>query len=589
MSENKTISTITTVLVVIILLSSVASFVNINNLTSKTKDLDSKIEELSAINTELTSAVSSLSDSVANLADTIGATSEDITDIKDRLSELEKEEKPKEVTLVIGLNRDVPSVDPGYLMSDALGQIDQMVHLPLVLLRESSDGEPYYEPGLAKSFEQVDDTTWLIHLREGVKWSDGSDFSAKDVIFTFTREPFPGDLAWWTESVIESMTEVDENTVKLVTPTPVPRVFKWFYHGNVLSVKAAEDSDQLHGAPIVGVENLPGTGPFMYSSLEPGIGLELLPNPYYFGDSPDFTQVKVTVILDDIARVNALQTGLIDVTYPIPGELIEQLEGADIRVYTKPGSRVGYLNFNHLKEPFSDETLRKAVAYALDYDTIIEQLYGSAYERSYSPVAPGALGYKAFPIYDYNPSKAKELLSDAGVPNGFTCKFYIPSTGSVVKNRELAEAIAGYLDQVGIRAQIEMVEWSTYIVSLIDDTQAVKDGTLDYPDWDLCFWGWSTDTFEAADDLNSIFGVGSYNFWGYSNPDVENYITIAIGDAPEAEKVAASEAALEIMMEECATVPLYVNPFTTGLTPDWKGLVIAPNGYNVFTEIETVP
>ncbi|GAF86655.1 unnamed protein product, partial [marine sediment metagenome] len=231
--------------------------------------------------------------------------------------------------------------------------------------------------------------------------------------------------------------------------------------------------------------------------------------------------------------------------------------------------------------PCDDVRVRKAMAYAINYDELISTILGKSGIRMYSPTPP-VLGYEEVRIYDYNPQKARDLLTAAGYPDGITIKLpHWPAATAAAD--EIILAIQSYFRDVGIILDIDIVERATWKAGRIGIRHDwLADTTTEFL-YHCYIWGWSSDTMFVGDDMFSTCrgeAASNYNF--YSNEDVDELIYFSVSQAPIEERISAIEEAQRIMMEDCALIPLYCSPGFSASTAKYTGHMILPNGYQYF-------
>jgi peptide/nickel transport system substrate-binding protein len=521
----------------------------------------------------------------------LGEYGESIAAIEKRLKALEEAVPPtpspeEKVVLRIGINKNFAAPDPPFWYTDLLNGLGQLVTEPLFLSWWEND-EPSLKPLLVESYEITDELTWVFHLKKGIKFSDGSELTAKDVWWSLwgRQDPRPGNFLWSIDPRIESMEIVDTYTIKMVTKSPMADLTIWLSHGwtNIMSYEAVKRSGQENVVPIQGVENVLGTGPYMWEEIEPNLYAKMTLNPYWRGDRPQITNIEFYYLPDDEARVAALESGSVDFITPLPIVAIDMLEKKGFTIWEAPGHGLQMLSINNLFPPCDDIRVRQAMAYAINYDELLSTILGRAAERIYSP-APPVLGYKEVRIYDYNPEKARQLLSDAGYPDGITIKYpHYPA--ATAQADEIIAAIQGYFRDAGINLQVDIVERATWQdVRIGIRHQWLEDKSTEFL-YHCYIWGWSSDTMFVGDDLFSTCrgeAASNYNF--YSNPEVDELIEFAVSQAPLEERIKACEEAQQIYMEDCVLIPLYSTPHISVSTSAYTGHIILPNGYECFLE-----
>ena len=324
------------------------------------------------------------------------------------------------------------------------------------------DTQGHLIPALAESWKRLNPTTWQFALRRGVKFHNGDDFNADSVKFTLDRAINPETKATIISelSTIAGTEVVDPYTVNVITKSPdflMPaRLGELF--GLMLSPKHTN---------AVGKEGIAikpnGTGPFKLVAWTKNEQLVLEANEGYWRGAPKVKRIVVRPILEDAARIAALQTGEVDLIAPVPHARIAELQRNNrLAIKTIPAPRIFHVTIDVRKPPFDNVKVRQALNHAIDVNAIVKSLYFGHATRLATVVDRGALGYDAsIAPYPYDPAKAKALLAEAGFPNGFETEFD-SFTGSIADHAKPAEAIAGYLRKIGVNAKQNVFEFSAF-------------------------------------------------------------------------------------------------------------------------------
>ena len=324
------------------------------------------------------------------------------------------------------------------------------------------DAQGHLVPALAESWKRLNPTTWQFTLRKGVKFHNGDDFNADSVKFTLDRAINPETKATISSemSTIASTEVVDPYTVNVITKAPdflLPVRLGELY-GLMLSPK------HTNAVGKEGIATKPnGTGPFKLASWTKNEQLVLEANDTYWRGAPKVKKIVVRPILEDAARIAALQTGEVDLIAPVPHVRIAELKRNDkLQIKTIAAPRIFHVTIDVRKPPFDNVKVRQALNHAVDVNAILKSLYFGFGTRLATVVDKGALGYDpSVPPYPFDPNKAKQLLTEAGYPNGFETEFD-SFTGSIADHAKPAEAIVGYLQKVGVRAKQNVFEFSAF-------------------------------------------------------------------------------------------------------------------------------
>ncbi len=357
--------------------------------------------------------------------------------------------------LVMGMVLEPPHLDP---TAGAAAAIDEVVYANVFegLTRIDRDGA--VQPALAKSWTVSDDgLTYSFTLHEGVSFHDGSGLEASDVVFSLDRARAEDSVNAQKAlfEPIESVAAPDAITVVVTLKRPTGHFLFNLGWGDAVVV-APESADGNKAKPV-------GTGPFKFERWVQGDRVELVRNPDYWGDAVELESATFKFIPDPAAAVAAMLAGDADAfaNFPAP-ESLGQFE-ADTRFKVVIGSTEGetILTMNNGKAPFSDLKVRRAVAHALDRKAIIDGAmfgYGTPIGSHFAPHHPAYVDLTD--RYPYDPEKAKALLAEAGLADGFKATIKLPPPTYA---RRGGEIIAAQLAKVGIELEIIPVEWAQWL------------------------------------------------------------------------------------------------------------------------------
>lgn len=309
-------------------------------------------------------------------------------------------------------------------------------------------------PKLAVSWATLDDVTWEFKLREGVRFHDGSPFTSADVVFTMALYGEDGSTRLGYVANIDSVEAVDDLTVRIVTRVPDAGLLSRLAYLYVLPKAAFE----ARGAAEFGV-NPVGTGAYEFVSWERDVQLVLRANHDYWGKPALVEELVVRPVREASARIAELRTGGADVVSLVPVEMAAEFEtDPSVKLVSAVGVRQVYFPLNAHKAPFDDIRVRQAINLGVDREAIVEFLLEGHGEVRGGPFAERQWG--ADPDaerYGYDPERARQLLADAGYPDGVDVTWHM-TPGAIVKGVEIAEAIANMLGEVGFRVNIELME-----------------------------------------------------------------------------------------------------------------------------------
>jgi len=476
--------------------------------------------------------------------------------------------------LIIASGTDAVTLDAHRITDSPSATVSE--HITETLFELTPDGR--IVPHLVQSYEVSEDgLVWTLHLRQGIRFHDGTPFNAAAVKYNLERILDPANAVTFRFliSPITSVDVVDEDTVRLTTAAPFAPILAHLTHSSIgmLSPAALE----RYGEDIA--RNPVGTGPFRLKEWVRNDRIVLERNPDYWGEPPQIDEIVFRVVPEDGARMLMVQTGEADVAVRVPPDMVSVLErDPNVNVVFTPSVRTIYIGFNTYqrpdrpKNPFTDRRVRQAFNYAVDNAAINEFILGGMGRPSDAPIAPGIFGYAAIGGYEYNPEKARQLLAEAGYPNGFRVQFYSPS-GRYLKDLEVAEAVQAQLAEVGIQAEIVTLEWATYL--------DVTNRPPDENEVPMFLLGWGTVTGDADYGLYPLFHSSQWVPTGsnrafYSNPRVDELLDMARTTPDEAVRRAAYREAMQIIMEDAPWLFLHAETQITAIRTNVEGVIVHP-------------
>jgi len=453
--------------------------------------------------------------------------------------------------IIISETADTNALDPKYIK----GRQSQDV---LRLMFDSlyhRDNNMQIVPWLATSYENPGELTWRFHLRQAVKFHNGNDFKANDVAFTLGRL-VEDDSQFSTRKYVDRVEVVDDYTVDIITQEPyaafMTRVVLWHM----------TDEEYFNEVGAEGFASEPiGTGPFKFVEWVKDERVVGEANRNYWGGSPKIKTVIFTPIPESATRIAALEAGDVDIIAAVPPEYVDQApEG--VEVVTAPGTRAYYLGMNVNMEPFDDVRVRQAMNYAVDVESIIESVLNGLARRIDNPLLPECFGYTATPVYSYDPDKAKSMLADAGYPDGFEIEL-----DTQPPFKEIAEALAGQLSAVGVKANVNIMEkaalyakyepgFSQTFLTSWGNSEADADGILSKQFYSNRY---SCNLFGAEGETGyGDANLGCY-YTGFANAEVDVAIEAGARDVDPENRKEYYATAVDIIVEEAPWLFLY-NP-----------------------------
>ncbi|MFN3761800.1 MAG: ABC transporter substrate-binding protein [Anaerolineae bacterium] len=536
---------------------------------------------------------------------------------------------PEVVRFIFGRGGDSVQLDPA-IVTD--GESFRVTGQCLEPLYQFEPGSTRPIPALAEECVPNETATeWTCKLRKGVKFHDGTDFNADAVVFNFerwrfTNHPyhFPSQVfeyyaEMWggfdDDSLITKVEKIDDYTVKFTLAAPLaPFIANLAMDMFAISSPAAiQKYGEQYGMPSVGCV---GTGPFKFKEWVEGDHITVVANDEYWGGRPKVDEIVWRVIPDDSARFLALKAGDIHATEQATVEDLAAAE-ADPNLYilTRPALNTAYLAFNYKIKEFQDIRVRKAVAHAINKQALVQNFYGKYGLVAKTFLPPSMWGYNdAIQDWEYNPELSKQLLAEAGFPNGLSevtiaedvadaegnivykagdkiplklyympvTRFYYPSP------KEIGEAMAADLAKAGINAQLELAgDWPTYL-------GLRRNGLL----MGLYMLGWGGDNGDPDNFLNYFFGGLSREDevkqpdkregW-YANQEVAVLLYKALVNPNQAEREELYKKAEELLHNDVARIWIAHNQTPLIFSKKVSGYVPQPVGADYYEWVEIQP
>ncbi len=393
--------------------------------------------------------------------------------------------------LDIGRAASVAGMDPGFLREPAT-VVDNI--FDTLVMR---DPAMKLVPGLALSWRSLDDTTWEFKLRPGVSFTNGEPFDAAAVKFTLERVLDPAAKAPTASYIntISSVDVVDPMTVRIHTKGPDPllptRMSRYPAYIVPPAYVKQVGNDAFARKPV-------GTGPYRVTEFVPDDHVTMQANPGYWRGKPAIDTVVWRAIPEPTARVAALLAGEVQLIEGLPPELAPTV-AADAKlavVQVKHGGLIIYLGLKMREKPLDDVRVRQALSLAIDREAIVSSLLKGFATVTGTQASPFDFGYKAEPNPPYDPAQARALLKQAGFPDGFSITMQVPR--HYISSAEVGQVIAEEFAAIGVKAQLEVPEWSVYAQQVPAGKQA--------PIYMLA-WG-STQTLDADAALFPIDHTG---------------------------------------------------------------------------------
>ena len=482
-----------------------------------------------------------------------------------------------EKELAVQIGPDPETIDPA--LNSAVDGGNMLLHSHECLLIVDQDGK--LQPGQAESYEVSEDgLTWTFHLREGLKWSDGSDLTANDFVYSWKRVCDPMVAAPYAETVLGmvkgyedaiggnldalAVTAPDDLTLVVELNAPCSYFGSLAAFATLSPVQQATveaNGDAWATAPETYISN----GPFYMTEWVPGSHITFSKNPYYWNaDAIKLDRLKFVLMEDSNAAYSAYQTGEVLMIKDVPTEEIPSLEG-NSDFYVDPIIGTYYVSLNIQRAPFDNADVRKALSLAIDREYVAGTLMQGTYSAASNFMGPGWIDtdgtefmananggnpYIDTTNFDANLEEAKQLLADAGYPDGEGFPTITYTTNDAGYHKVVAEYLQQAWAELGIDLQVNIVEWSSF-------TPMRRNG-----EYDAARNGWVGDYSDPSNMLDLLYSTNGNNDGKFNNAEYDAAMDISRTTLDAAERSKALHTAEDILMEEAGCIPIaYYNDF----------------------------
>ncbi|AXF55658.1 ABC transporter substrate-binding protein [Salicibibacter kimchii] len=425
--------------------------------------------------------------------------------------------------------------------------------------------------GLAESYEQTDENTWVFELHEGVNFHNGEELTADDVVATFDRvleEERASEAAFLFE-MIENVESIDDYTVEFTTEFPFAPLGAHLAHnaaGIMNEAAIEEDNAEEINLDIEGV----GTGQFVFEEWNQGDSLTLTKNDDYWRDEANLDSVTFDIVGEDLTRISMLENNETHVADLIQPNLVDQVEALDTAsLIAEPSLSLTYVGFNTEKEPFDDVRVRQAISMAVDNDLLVDGIYDGYGEAAYGPINDLVFGYdEDLEDIGHDLEEAEELLAEAGYEDGFETTLWMNDDNPV--REQTAELIQDQLSDIGVDVSLENVEWGAYL----DQTAEGEH--------DMYVLGWVTVTGDADYGMYSLFHSDNFGAPGnrsfYENEEVDELLEDARQEEDEETREELYSDIQEILVDEAPMIYTVFDDLRVGVADAAENFVQHPNG-----------
>ncbi|MBV8627257.1 MAG: ABC transporter substrate-binding protein [Paraburkholderia sp.] len=458
-------------------------------------------------------------------------------------------------------------------------------------------------PALADKWDvSADGLTYTFHLRPNVQFQTTDDFkptrtlNADDVVFTFERmldenspwhkvagpSGFPHAQSMGLVKLVKSVSKVDDNTVKFELNEP-NATFVSILSMGFASIYSAEYADQLLKAgKQLDLNAKPvGTGPFVLKSYTKDAVIRYDVNPTYWGPKPKIDRLIYAITPDATVRAQKVKAGECQIALsPKPQDVADAKTNKSLKVVETPAFMTAFVALNTQKKPLDNPKVRQALNLAFDRTTYLKTVFDNTALPATNPYPPNTWSYdKSIQPYPYDVAKAKKLLADAGLGNGFTTTIWVRPNGSVLNPNPKAgaELLQADFAKIGVKADVKVIEWGELI-------KEAKQG-----EHDTLFMGWAGDNGDPDNYLSPLFSCNAVksgiNFARYCDPQLDKLIADGKATPDQAKRAKAYEAAQQIIHDQALWIPLGYPTATAITRTDVSGYSVSPFGRQNFGSV----
>lgn len=500
-------------------------------------------------------------------------------------------EPPPDV-LVFGRGSDSVGLDPALENDGESFKVCDNIYETLVTYEAHSTA---IRPLLAQSWEVSEDRlTWVFHLRAGVRFHDGTPFDAQAMLFSLGRQFFAdhpfhqveGAYKYWKDTgmdeIIAGMEAPDDSTFVIRLRAPNAPFLSNLAMNFCAAVSPA--AMEKHGRDFF--KHPVGTGPFRLVEWRKDERLVLERHEQYWGERPLLRRLIFKPVQDPSVRFLELKTGALHGLDDLNPEFIAEVrKDPRLQLLTQPGMNVGYLAMNTEKPPFDNRLVRLAVNHAIDKQSLVDNFYQGLAEPAKNPLPPTVWGYNdTIAPYPHDLERAKELLRQAGYPQGFETELWaMPvSRPYMPQPDKIAQALQANLAQVGIRARIVQWEWGMYL-------DKVSNG--EHP---MALLGWVGDNGDPDNFLYVLLDVAAAqkpaaNIAFYRNEALHQLLVEARRRPDQAERIHLYHQAQELIHRDAPWAPLVHATQTIAFASAVQGFALHPTGSRWFHRVFRAP
>jgi len=471
--------------------------------------------------------------------------------------------------LIIGIGIDADTLNPQEQTTTLMQNMCDLIYDNCLY----QDPEGRLHPRLVSEYEvSKDGLTYTLHLRKGVKFSDGTNFDADAVKLTWDRimdRKMRVPLRF-SVSMVEECVKIDDHTVQLKLKYPFAPLAMNLSISLPSPISPA--AIEKYGEDVR--QNPVGAGPYILKEWVKGDRIVMVRNENYWGEKPTVKKITWKIVPEAATREAMLRAGQIHVCYkPLPSNVAALKADPNITLEMPLDTRTIFMGLNFQKGVTTDKKVRQAFNYAVDKKAIVKKILFDTAAPMDGPVSPKLFGYvKMAKQYDYDPDKAKQLLKEANFDFSKTVSMRTPN-GRYLFDKQVSEAVQAYLQAIGVKAELRVYDWPTYVAGLLKP--------IDESELEVFLLGWGPLFLDADMGLYGQFhssvnppkGLGAAF---YSNPEYDKAIEATRLEQDPQKRLELFKAASKIVWDDCPWIWLHVEKFVIAYSSKIKGMVVTP-------------
>lgn len=470
--------------------------------------------------------------------------------------------------LKIGIGIDIDTWDPQEQSTLLFFVVNSFIYD--TLFYQTPDG--ILEPRLATKYEvSKDGLTYIVHLKEGIIFSDGTPYNAKAQKLAFDRllDPKMRVPMRMFVDMVKDVDVLDDYTIQihLKSPyAPFPSAMSMILCSPISPSAIEKYGREVRTNPV-------GAGPYVFKEWLKGNRFVLARNEKYHGRKPTVAKLTFLILPEAATRDIMLRTGELDIVYkPAPSDIKGLMADPNIKVEAPLSTRVIYIAMNTQKGITKNKMVRQALNYAVDKKMITSKLLHGLGIPMEGPVSPIMSGYRKIGEYKYNPEKAKELLNKANFPFDKVIKMVTPH-GRYLFDKQIAEAVQAYLQAIGVKVELRTYDFPTFL--------AFVTKPLEETEFELGLFGFGSTVLDADPLLSGAFKSSfnppsGFGIAHYNNPVFDSLMDASRREVDRAKRFALLGKAQEILWDDCPWIWLHTEKFAVAYRSNLKGMVVNP-------------